>query len=637
MLWAVVLQILAVAVGWQVVRQLPVTWRRLEALAASVAVGFALCAWVFFAGAVTVGWNLTVTVMPSLLLLAMALSWWRLPRRCHVTSLPYTHSRLGMVLGWLVAVPVAGWLMWLTVVSYQFPGTDGVWYANGNVWGDAPLHVSLTNQFSLGDKLDLISPVYKQVALTYPIMSDLWSAVSRRLGGNWTVSLMVPSAIMLLALLQLMFSFAYRLLGSARAAFLSWLMIVFSGSTTSGWRVGKVLVTQGYEAFLTEIRHIGDNYLNFMYSHPLPQRAYLFGMPLFIVVMTVALELWRQRKQRAVRTRQVGAVVAGVVLGLMPLVHTHSFMVSVGGLALATGIMWWSRYRVPAGWWLMIGTGLAVALPQIIWQFSTTYHSGFSHWIWGWKMADFYPDPTANWWAFWLVNTGWLFVVLVGGWFWLRRIRAKAELWVVYLAATGIFAVCNVYVFQPSMWDNMKFFEYAFWLVMIVAAGIMAPWLRTWWGRLAVGGLMLSLTAMGFCLLVLAAPRQTYELLSADEVRFGQHMQASLPTDAYVLVGDRHNHPITMLADRKVLMTFAGWYNLYDGNWIQTYTDRGIMLRGESGAQELIAHYGLGFAAFSDAEIWSNQVNQQFFTDHYTLFANEGGWWVYDLRQAASR
>jgi hypothetical protein len=60
MLWAVVLQILAVAVGWQVVRQLPVTWRRLEALAASVAVGFALCAWVFFAGAVTVGWNLTL-------------------------------------------------------------------------------------------------------------------------------------------------------------------------------------------------------------------------------------------------------------------------------------------------------------------------------------------------------------------------------------------------------------------------------------------------------------------------------------------------------------------------------------------------------------------------------------------------
>ena len=633
-MWAVVLQILAVAVGWQVVRQLPVTWRRLEAAAASVAVGFALCAWVFFAGAITVGWNLTMAVVPALLVLAVGVSWWRLPARCQVTSTPYTHSRWGMVVSWLVVVPVAAWLMWLTAESYQFPAANGAWYANGNVWGDAPLHVSLVNQFAIGDKLDLVSPVYKQVALTYPIMSDLWSAVSRRLGGDWVVSLMLPSAVMLLALLQLLFSFAYRLLGSARAAGLSWLMIVFSGSALSGWRVGGVLVTQGYEAFLVEIRHIGDNYLNFIYSHPLPQRAYLFGMPLFIVVMTVALELWRQRKQRAAHARAMGAVVAGVILGLMPLVHTHSFMVSAGVLVLATGAMWWGRRRVPAGWWQMIIVGFGLALPQIWWQFSTTYHGGFSRWIWGWKMADFYPDPTANWWLFWIVNTGWLFVVLLGGWWWLRRQRAKAELWIVYAAAVGIFAVCNVYVFQPSMWDNMKFFEYAFWLIMIVAAGIMAPWLKTWVGRMIVGGLMLSLTIMGFCLLFLAAPRQTYELLSADEVTFGQHMQRDLPENAYVLVGDRHNHPITMLADRKVLMTFAGWYNLYDGNWIQTYTDRGIMLRGESGAEDLIATYGLNFVVFSDGEIWSNQVNQQFFADRYRLFANEGGWWVYDLRPA---
>lgn len=631
-MWAVVLQLLAVAVGWQVVRQLPVTWRRLEALAASVAVGFAVTVWVFFAGAITLGWPVTMAVVPPLLVAGMGLSWWRLPQRCRLTSVPYTHSRLGMVLGWLVALPIAGWLMWLTAISYQFPAADGVWYANGNVWGDAPLHVGLTNQFSLGDKLDLVSPVYKRVALTYPVMSDLFSAVGRRLGSGWHTSLMLPSALMLLALLQLLFSIAYRLLGSARAAALSWLMIVFSGSTISGWRVGKVLITQGYEAFLVEIRHIGDNYLNFIYSHPLPQRAYLFGMPLFIVVMTVALELWRQRKHRDGHSRRLGAMIAGAILGLMPLVHTHSFMVSIGVLVLATGALWWVRQRLPVGWWWLLGIGLVLALPQIYWQFSTTYHGGFSHFIWGWKMADFYPDPTANWWAFWLVNTGWLFVVLMGGWYWLRQSRAKPEMWLVYVAAVGIFAICNVYVFQPSMWDNMKFFEYSFWLTMMVAAGIMAPWLKTWGGRLIVGGLMLSLTVMGFCLLVLAAPRQTYELLSASEVNFGQQMERQLPADAYVLVGDRHNHPITMLADKKVFMTFAGWYNLYDGNWIQTYTDRGIMLRGEEGAENLIGYYGLTFAVFSDAEIWSSQANQQFFAQRYQLFANEDGWWVYDLR-----
>lgn len=145
---------------------------------------------------------------------------------------------------------------------------------------------------------------------------------------------------------------------------------------------------------------------------------------------------------------------------------------------------------------------------------------------------------------------------------------------------------------------------------------------------------MLSLCTMGFITLVLSGSLQDYQLLSAEEVNFGEHMRTALPSNAYILVGDRHNSPITMLADRKVVMTYAGWYNLYDAQWAQTYADRQTMLSGGPNALDLIHQYGANFAAFSDSEIYSEGINLEFFRSHFRLFDYEAGWWVFDLRQS---
>ncbi|HEY6736877.1 MAG TPA: hypothetical protein VI322_04140 [Candidatus Saccharimonadia bacterium] len=646
-MWAVLLQVLAVAAGWQLVRQLPLTWRRLEALAASVAVGFAVVPWLYFVGVLLAGWRVAMPMVTVAAALATAASWFWLRPRAKLTSRRYMRPLGWRVVGWIVAGGVVFVVSNLVLLGYQFPGPTGAWASNGNMWGDAPLHVALTNQFSHGDKLDLISPVYERVLLTYPLIADLWSGVLMRLTSSWYLGLAMPSVAIILALLQLLFSFAYRLLGSARGAWLAWLMLVFSGSLQGGIKFANILVTQGYEAYKTAVGYsfsfsTGDNYLNFLHSHPMPQRAYSFGMPLALVVATVALELYRWRKSHTDRRkspddrreRLVGSVIAGGLLGLMPLVHTHSFMIMVGALGLATISLWWFERKLPYGWWQMLVVGLVLAVPQVIWQFSTTYHGGFSHWIWGWMMVNFEP-VVQNWFVYWFHNIGWLFVMILGGWLLLYKTKARPEIWLVYVAGSLIFVICNLYAFQPSLWDNMKFFEYGFWMIMLASADVMVQWLKRWYGWVVTGLLMVTLCFTGFLTLVVTGPQLTFDELSAEEVQFGNQMRASLPDDAYILVGDRHNSPVTMLANRKVLMTFGGWYNLYGGDWPQTYQDRGLMLGGAENAQALIQHYGVNTAAFSDAEISSGEVNLAFFQSHYHLFYHGAGWWVFDLRQAS--
>jgi len=640
-MWAVLLQIVAIASGWQIVRQLPWTWRYGEALAASVAIGFTVVPWVYLIAALLFGWQVAMPLASAVLLGATILSQWLTRPHARFIRKPYV-SR-GDLRQWIVWLTVACGVLTivsLVITSYQFPTTNGSWLSNGNVWGDGPLHVTFANQFAHGNNVDLTLHLYEKLPLRYPFMSDFWSGVLMRLTSSWIIGLMLPSLIMMLALLQLLFSFAHRLLGSARAAWLSWMMIVFSGSLNTGVALTGILFNKGLEAYNAAVGFsvsnvTGDDYLNFVYSHLLPQRSFLFAMPLLIVIMTAILELYRHQKTKKSVRWWPTAILIGILGGLLPLVHTYTFLVLVGLLVMAT-IGWWvTRRKLPPEWWLMLGIIALLAAPQLIWQFNSAYYGGFGHFIAGW-MASNYEAATNEFWPWWwLRNIGWLFVMIIGGWYWLWQQRVKPEIWLIYVAGVAIFVVANLYVFQPTYWDNMKFFEYALWFIMLACGVVLARWSRRLPGMLVVIVIMTSLTVTGFYTLVLSGPKLTFELLSSSDVHFGNDLRRLLPHSAYVLVTDRHNSPVTMLSGANVLMSYSGWYNLYGNNWPQTLADRTTMLSGGDNAPALIKQYGLTHAVFSDDDVLDGQVKQAFYSAHYQQVTHEDGWWVYDLQKPA--
>lgn len=635
---ALLVQILAIFFGWLVIRQLAWSWRRGEIFAASIVVGYVVAAYLFFVFALLLGWQIALPGT-TLLLVFLSFTLWRQPPRYTINRKQYIRNRWQRLITWLTVLGATLAVANLVVLSYQFPATNGAWYSNGNVWGDGPLHVTLINQFAHGDAVDLLSPFYKKSALSYPFIADFWSGVLMRTTDSWFIGLTIPSLLMTLSLLQLLFSFANRLLGSARAALFSWLMIVFSGSLYAGIKMTNVLAVGGIEAYHNFIGvsipyATGENYLNFFHSHILPQRAFLFGMPLLILVLTGLLEAYRYwvvKKDKLSRFHSI-LLILGALGGLLPLVHAHSFVVLVGLLTLMMAGIWTWTKKPPREWLIVLGVLIIFAAPQLAWQFGTTYFSGFGHWISGWMMSNFQETTNDFWLWFWVRNIGWLFVVLAFGWYWLKRQRAKPEIWLVYVAGVALFMIANLYVFQPTYWDNMKFFEYALWFIMLVSALLFANWSRTKAGLIVTCTLTVSLTLTGFYTLILSGSKLTFELLRNNDVLFGLEVRKQLPTSAYILTSGRHNHPVTMLGGGKVLVSYDGWYNLYGNQWPKTIQDRETMLRGIKSAKELIFEYGLTHVIFSEEEVASGIVNKEFFDTNYKLISSRYGWYVYSLQ-----
>lgn len=638
-MWAVLLQILAIIFGWLIVRQLAWTMRRGEILAASIVIGYIVTAWLYFVFAFIVGWPIAMPLTTVLIIFTSLLLFRQQPHYV-ILQKPYVKNDwrrwvLRVIVG-LSSLVIAQ----LVLLSYQFPTEDGAWYSNANAWGDGPLHVAFIDQFAHGNTLDLTSPVYKKAPLAYPIMPDFWSGVLMRTTDSWAIGLTVPSLLVMLSLLQLLFSFANRLLVSARAALFSWLMIVFSGSLYAGIKMTEALIRGGIDGYHSFIGvsipfSTGENYLNFIHSHPLPQRAYLFGMPLLIIVFTGVLEIYRHqsiKKEKRPKTYTM-PILLGMLGGLLPLVHTHSFYVLLGLLMLMTVWLLVLKKKLPREWLVMLGCLAVVALPQLLWQFGTTFYPGFSHWIFGWMMTNFQQEHNDIWPWYWLRNIGWLFVMIVFGWFWLWRQRVASEVWLIYVAGVAIFFIANAYVFQPTYWDNMKFFEYALWFIMLASALVFARWSRNKVGLIATSMLMASLMFTGFYTLVLSGPQLTFELLSADDVRFGTSLREQINQSNFVLTTGRHNHPATMLGGAKSLVLFDGWYNLYGDKWTQTIQDRETMLRGGQGSKELIDQYKLTHAIFSEQETIRGFTNKAFFDAHYKLISYQYGWYVYDLQK----
>lgn len=293
---------LSIALGWTVTSLLPLKLRRIEVVGFAIAIGVPASAWLEFALAILLGWHYGLVASFVLIPCICGLAYKYLNQRLEVVNRPY--SRRYRFIAWGLAIATALVVSNLAVRSYQFPASSGNWVSNSNVWGDAPLHVALTNQFAHGSKVDLVSPSYMKVPLTYPFLPDFYSGILQRLSHNWQISLMLPSLMMLLDMLLLIYAFGYRILGSARAAWLQYLFIVFSGSLRGAWNLSKILVTKGYAAYNDFVGFsipfaTGDNILNFVHSHPLPQRSYSFGMPLLIVAFWTALELSGQPASNA--------------------------------------------------------------------------------------------------------------------------------------------------------------------------------------------------------------------------------------------------------------------------------------------------------------------------------------------------
>ncbi|MDP9366156.1 MAG: hypothetical protein M3Q10_18375, partial [Chloroflexota bacterium] len=198
-------------------------------------------------------------------------------------------------------------------------GGDGLWASPVNVWWDWSFHLADTASFAYGDNFPPQSVHYAGHPLAYHYLPSLTGAAMVRLGMTPVAALTLHSFLGSVLILLGLYAFGRRLTGDRGVATLTLLLFLLGGGLTWVITVGEMdrshsvwgtLARQTWDGGPTEA--LNFRWYNVYLASFAPQRGWLYGLPLALLVLTLLFAGARGRDRRPF-------VVAGVAAGLLPL------------------------------------------------------------------------------------------------------------------------------------------------------------------------------------------------------------------------------------------------------------------------------------------------------------------------------
>ena len=546
-------------------------------------------------------------------------------------------------------------VMWLVFDRALLEKPEGIYTGVLNNYGDLPFHISVITRFAFGQNFPPEDPTFSGVRFTYPFLTDFVSAMFVRCGASLRNSLFIENWFIGVALVGVLHRFGLRLLRNRTGAILVPVLVILNGGL--GWAMLFSDVNKsdaGVFQVLMNIQHSytilpdvaqGWRWGNAVTSLLVPQRGFLLGIPLAVIVFTQWWDAMRDRESvppasaggskrrlnppantggtdRALPLRRM--LAAGFIAGLLPLVHAHSFIATmgVGGVLALINIKKWRE------WLAFFVVASIIAIPQLLWSThgSAVSTKAFIGWDFGWG----HGDENVLW--FWLKNTGFFIPLLIAALLWKTdHYLVPRRLLLFYLPFTLCFIVPNMLKFAPWIWDNIKILFY-WWIASapIVALLLARLWEGKVWNRVIAGALFVVLTLAGALDVYALVTRQgEYQEFDRDGVAFAEMIKQQIPPRAMILHAPIHNTPI-FLTGRRSLMGYPGhiWTHGIDSGPREADIKR--IYAGSASAPALLAKYGVDYVVVDPQERSVMPVSDVFFS-HYREVTTVGEYHLYKV------
>jgi hypothetical protein len=609
--------------GISLARWLPLRFSRMEVIVWGMVLGLFLGAWILFLTSLLFSYALSIP-LGCLLLVSSIVASWKLktieePRDGLPSGITYRAW-------WGITVVSAVLLSYLFYTHMMQVRPDG-WYTKGGSWGDLALHLNLITYFADQAHFSFQFPLLYKGALTYPFLIDFYSGLLYRLGWSVQACLLIPGLTLALCLVQLFLALSLRLFKSTQAAVISLVLFFLNGSVAGSYFAFQDWRQSGISLWMF-LSHLPQEYsqspshnlqfTNIIIGALLPQRSILFGFAIFCMALTVWVFSWPEKGKKAYLV-----LFSGLLLGLLPFAHPHTFLVAMLMFGWLNVLRFYKKSPDKWHWMIAFLIALAVAAPQGAWQAMATFHTGFSYSHFGWVM-----EPGDNIIVFWLRTWGLelpLFL-LIPVMTWNRIERWKTYLFIPFLI---LFFVVNVYVFQPYSYDNIKLIFYIHFGFALFAGWFLARFCKKGWlASASVVIVIISLVATG----LLSLTQQSTDLwafLSTQDIDFAQQARSVIPPDALVLNADQHNHPISTMSGRHIVMGYRGWLWSYGIQYATIERDVLAMFAGGNEGVRLLRQYGVNYIVIGPPELTTWGANQAFYQANYTLVLHSGPWFVY--------
>ncbi len=509
------------------------------------------------------------------------------------------------------------------------------------VWIDWPVHMGIAANFAYGSNFPPQNPTFTGIPLIYPFFADFLSGVLLALGASIPVAYALPGIVLTVSFFALFVKLVEMTLPKSLKEFkllkfmplflslfwgglgwIFWLKEVFVNQTT----LVENLVNPPRE--YTFWGEKGLWFFTFLYSEILPQRSFLFGLPLFLLVILLIKSGWE--KWNTIGKRHV--ILAGVIAGSMPFFHTHTFL-SVWFITLTAfglGVLWnWlqkskQQRQFFSAAFLFFVPFTAVTLVQLP-LFLGQHHDLPIEF--GWLKGQ------ENFFWFWFKNTGVFLPLMLLG---LVKGRFSRFARLLGWSSLILFILPNLFRFAPWGYDNLKMFTYWYLLGSIFVAGALGLiWNQGKAGKVLAVVFFVSLTLSGVVEMsrIIDTKRVQIGLWSSLEQNIALEIRKLTPPDSVFLTAAIHDHPVATLAGRKIVIGFPGnsWSWGIDG-WNEREKDVHTMLQGSPGTGELLRKYHIDYVYLSDRErYFDKSANQVYFASIGELVLQKGDVKIYKL------
>lgn len=338
---------------------------------------------------------------------------------------------------------------------------DGLYTGIINAYGDIAWHTSLITTFAAGQSFPPQDPSFAGTRLVYPFLTDFLSAALLKSGASLPLSVNLLGLTLIPLLLTLLYCFTRELTASRGAGVITLVLFLCGGATLGFIRFPADWQTSG-QPLLTFLQHLpnrdysgvgvdaqGFHFLNPVTTLLLPQRSFMFGIPLSLGILL--LLWWGSTSHQSTRAP---FIAAGMLSGVLPLFHAHTVL-TTGAAAIA--LLSLAKHKKPWVWYFL--TAFIVGLPEVLF-YLTDFGEGsaFARYAPGWTKGSH------NFFLFWLKNTGLLLPIVLTGLV-VPKLRTKTgnPARALAVAAVAIFVVANIFLFAPWAWDNFKLL--VFWLI----------------------------------------------------------------------------------------------------------------------------------------------------------------------------
>ncbi len=547
-------------------------------------------------------------------------------------------------------------LLWFFYNRAMVVKNEGIFTGASNNLGDLPFHLGVINSFAFGQNFPPEHLAYSGTRFTYPFISDFIAAVFVGLGAEIQDAIWLQNMFLTMALVGVLHYYAWRLTKDRLASVITPVLLLFSGGL--GWLMlfrQDMNTEQGLFSLLWDLKHdytiipeTSYRWGNSLTTLFVTQRSILLGLPLSIIIFTI---LWKafndfglrdadfgieekekekskvkrqkskgkseekENGQSAIRNQQstnpqLLLISAGVLTGLLPLIHAHTFaaVICVAGVLALFCLKDWKA------WAMFFVVAFALAAPQLFWvtRGASAEAKSFVEISLGWDKGE------TNFVIFWIKNTGVFIPLLLAALCWRGKDYLISKRWMLfYFPFIFLFIGPNVLKLAPWVWDNIKVLIH--WYVAsipLVAILLARLWRVNIYGRVGMIVFLLSLTFAGVLdVWRIASSQIDMQEYDRDGVLFAEKVKQVTPPRALILTAPTYNS-IAFLTGRRLFLGYVGHVWSHGIDYRPREKDINQIFSGNFDAREILKRNKIDYVIIGPQERGSvPNLNEAFFAN----------------------